>query len=89
VLAKARQFLAKEVRHGTADKINNAIDEVAGKAKRPSASSPVTRRGARGSRDQARRRVKKAGENLKDAAKNATAMRRRSRARFRALAPTD
>jgi uncharacterized protein YjbJ (UPF0337 family) len=56
---------------GTADKINNAIDDMSGKAKE--ATGKVT--GDRdvekeGRGDQARGQMKKAGENIKDAAKN-------------------
>ncbi len=58
---------------GATDKISNAVDDAAGKAK-----EAVGRLGgdkdteAEGKGDQAKANVKKAGENVKDAAKNIT-----------------
>jgi uncharacterized protein YjbJ (UPF0337 family) len=58
---------------GTADKINNAIEDVAGKAKEAVGKLAGDHGAEReGQRDQARGDVKKAGENIKDAAKNVT-----------------
>lgn len=58
---------------GGTDKISNAVDDMAGKAK-----EAVGRLGgdrdteAEGQADQAKAQVKKAGENVKDAAKKMT-----------------
>jgi uncharacterized protein YjbJ (UPF0337 family) len=58
---------------GTADKINNAIDDVSGKAKEAAGKFTGDRDVEReGQGDQARGQMKKAGENIKDAAKNIT-----------------
>ena len=58
---------------GATDKVSNAVDDMAGKAK-----EAVGRLGgdkdteAEGQGDQAKANMKKAGENVKDAAKNIT-----------------
>jgi uncharacterized protein YjbJ (UPF0337 family) len=58
---------------GTADKISNAIEDVSGKAKEAVGRMAGDRDlQNEGQGDQARGQVKKAGENIKDAAKNIT-----------------
>jgi uncharacterized protein YjbJ (UPF0337 family) len=58
---------------GTADKINNAMEDMSGKAKEAAGSMTGDREMQNeGQGDQARGQVKKAGENIKDAAKNIT-----------------
>jgi uncharacterized protein YjbJ (UPF0337 family) len=58
---------------GTADKISNAIEDVSGKAKEAVGKLAGDRDlESEGRGDQARGNVKKAGENVKDAAKNIT-----------------
>jgi uncharacterized protein YjbJ (UPF0337 family) len=58
---------------GATDKISNAVDDMAGKAKeavgRLSGDKDTE---AEGQGDQAKASVKKAGENVKDAVKNVT-----------------
>jgi uncharacterized protein YjbJ (UPF0337 family) len=58
---------------GTADKISNAIEDVAGKAKEAVGKLAGDKdMQGEGQGDQARGQMKKAGENVKDAAKNVT-----------------
>jgi uncharacterized protein YjbJ (UPF0337 family) len=58
---------------GTADKISNAIEDVAGKAKEAVGKLAGDKDlENEGQSDQAKGHVKKAGENMKDAAKNVT-----------------
>lgn len=58
---------------GATDKISNAIEDMAGKAKETAGRHGGDRDlEAEGQGDQAKAGVKKAGENVKDAAKNLT-----------------
>jgi uncharacterized protein YjbJ (UPF0337 family) len=60
-------------RMGTADKINNAMEDMTGKAKEAAGKFTGDRDAEReGQGDQARGQMKQAGENIKDAAKSFT-----------------